>query len=267
MPSVPSLETLTRIGFAARGIMYFLIGYFALRFARTPDGPDALSSLAEGSGKVLLAVMALGFLAYGIWRLSEAVIDTEGHGSDAKGTAVRIGGAVSGIIHLGLALLAAGLAFDGRSAAGSGDGMQEGAATALTLPGGPLLVIVAGAALGAAGAWQLMKAVRADFLHHLEGGAAHRPWVIWLGRAGYAARGLVFLVMGWFLLRAGLSADAAEAGGIGEVLASLPGSLRFAVALGLLLFGLFSLVEARYRRINSPAVLERLRGAARAVST
>lgn len=262
MLSVPSLEMLTRAGFAARGVMYFLIGYLAIRSGRTEDGSGALGYLADGSGRWLLAAMTLGFLAYGVWRLSEVLIDSEGHGSDAKGIAVRSGGAVSGVIHLGLALLAARLAIG--QGGGGGNGVPEqGTATALALPGGELLVGVAGLVLIATGLWQILKAVRAGFLRHLDRNAAARPWVVWLGRAGYAARGLVFLIMGWFLLKAGFASSASEAGGMEAALDWLSGGVRLAVTFGLLLFGLFSLVEARYRRINNPDVLQRLTAAAR----
>lgn len=263
MLSIPSLEMLTRIGFAARGVMYCLIGYLALRSGRGEDGSGALAYLADGSGKLLLGLMALGFLAYGIWRLSEALIDTEGHGSDAKGLAVRTGGAASGIIHAGLAVVAANLAF-GRAGGAGREGAQQGAETALAVPGGALLLGLAGLALIGTGLWQIVKAARADFLRPLDGQAARRPWVIGLGRTGYFARGLVFLIMGWFLLKAGLAADASQAGGMDAVLQSLSSGLRYAVALGLLLFGVFSFVEASYRRINDPDVLSRLKGAAQA---
>ncbi len=87
---------------------------------------------------------------------------------------------------------------------------------------------------------------------------------MWLGRAGYAARGIVFVIIGWSLLQAGLSDSAAQAGGMEQALASLSGTLLAGVALGLLLFGLFSFVEARHRRINDPKVAMRLKGAVRA---
>lgn len=259
MPSVPSFEMFTRIGFAARGVMYFLIGYFALRWGQAEEGTQVLGHLAEGIGKALLALMAIGFAAYGVWRVSEALIDSEGHGSDAKGRLVRTGGVVSGLTHLGLAFVSAKLAFG--SPAGQGDGTEAGAATALALPGGMLLVTIAGAALIAAGVWQVLKGVRGEFLRHLEHGAAGRPWVKWLGRGGYIARGIVFLLMGWFLLGAGIDADPGKAGGMSDALTSLPDGLSLAVALGLVLFGLFSFVEAVYRRINDPAVLARLKAA------
>lgn len=261
MPSVPSLELLTRIGFAARGVMYGLIGYLALRFGRSEDSSGALGYLAEGSGKWLLAAMAVGFAAYGLWRLSEALVDTEGHGTDAKGAVVRLGGAVSGLVHFGLAFAASRLALAEGNGGGGGEQTRESAETALSLPGGSILLAAVGAALIGAGLWQLMKAVRGDFLKHL-GGAARRPWVIWLGRAGYAARGIVFLISGWHVLQAGLSANASEAWGLAEALGSFSGGLLSALALGLLLFGFFSFVEARYRRINDTRVLARLRSAA-----
>jgi hypothetical protein len=93
---------------------------------------------------------------------------------------------------------------------------------------------------------------------------------MWLGRAGYSARGIVLVIVGWSLLQAGLSDSAARAGSMEQALLSLSlslslsGSLLAGVALGLLLFGLFSFVEARHRRINDPNVTARLKGAVRA---
>lgn len=261
MVSVPSLEMLTRVGFAARGIMYVVIGYLALRSGRSEDPSGALDYLAEGNGKALLAVMAFGLLAYGVWRLSEALVDTEGHGADAKGTAARVGGGVSGLVHLVLAFVAATHAF-GQAGGGGGGGAQEGAATAMGLPGGMALVMAAGAALIATGLWQFVNAVRADFLRHLDPRAARQTWVEWLGRGGYAARGVIFLITGWFLLQAGLSSESGKAGGMEEALSSLSGGLLTIVAFGLVLFGLFSFVQAWCRRINDPDVLARLKGAA-----
>ncbi|HEX9953783.1 MAG TPA: DUF1206 domain-containing protein [Allosphingosinicella sp.] len=261
MPSVNAVENLTRVGFASRGIMYLTIGYLALKSGRTEDGAGALAVLSSGSGEILLYLMALGFAAYGFWRVSEAVVDSEGHGSDAKGKAVRAGGAISGLIHFGLAFLALKLA--GGSGAGGGDSAQSGAATALDLPGGGALLMIAAAGLLLTGLFQLVKAAKGGFLRQLDQEAAQQTWVKWLGRAGYAARGVVFVTMGWFLFQAAVEADAGEAGGMAAALDSFPETLAMAVAFGLLLFGLFSFVEARFRRINDARVLDRLKAQVR----
>ncbi len=257
MPSIATLETLTRIGFAARGLLYLVIGYLALRSGGAADNVDALNYLSGTAGKIFLAIMALGFAAYGLWRLSEAFLDTEGHGSDAKGVAVRIGGAASGLIHLALCVYAARLAFE--SGHSSGGGTSDGAATALGLPGGQLLLTIAAIGIFVTGFYQLIKAVKLDFLKHLDPSVAKSDLVAWAGRIGYAARGIVFAIVGWFFWNASQHARAAEAGGTEEAMAFLPDGPRFLVTLGFVLFGIFSLVEARYRRINDPHVISQLK--------
>lgn len=257
MPTASTIETMTRIGFAARGVMYILIGYLALRLGRTEDGGGALAFIDSGSGKIVLIVMAVGFLFYGIWRLSEAAIDSEGHGGDAKGIAIRLGGAVSGVIHLGLAWLALTLGLG--NGGGGGDTAEQGASTALAFPGGEAAIAVAAAILLVTGGYQLVKAIRLRFLKHLDPQVASQAWIAWLGRAGYLARGVVFVVMANFLWRASRQSDAEAAGGMDQALDALPETLQMIVAAGLLMFGVFSLVEARYRRINDPQVLDRLR--------
>lgn len=260
MVGIGAMEAMTRAGFAARGIMYLLIGYLALRSGRTEDGAGAMQFLDGDAGKMVLGAMAIGFLGYGLWRLSAAAVDSEGHGHDAKGIAIRGGGVASGLVHFFLAFVAVKLATG--NGGGGGGGTQQGAATALGLPGGQIVLALVAAALAAVGVYQLVKAAKASFTRTLDPEAAHRPWVVWLGRAGYAARGIVFLIMGWFFFAAAREEQASEAGGIAEVLDSLPSAVQLAVAAGLLLFGAFSLVEARYRRITDPDVLARLKRAA-----
>ncbi len=263
MPNIATLETLTRLGFAARGIMYGLIGWIALRTGTSADGQEALDWLRSSAGGLVVAAMALGFAAYGIWRLIEAVVDSENHGSDGKGMVVRIGGAVSGLVHLALALYAARLALGGDGGASGGAAADSGAATALDLPGGPTLVLIGAIAIAGTGLYQFAKAMRLGFLKHLDPQVAQRSWVKWIGRAGYSARGVTFLLIGYFLYRVWQSENAAAAGGIAQALESLPGDLFILVALGLAMFGMFSLVEAVYRRINDPHALSRLKGAVR----
>jgi hypothetical protein len=247
------LELLTRLGFAARGFMYIVIGWLALKAGRAEDAKGALEYLNDGASKPLLGVMAVGFLFYGLWRVANAWIDGDGHGSDPKGKAVRAGGAFTGLIHLGFFYYAARLFFGDGGAEGGGDSAREGTAAALSLPGGWTLVIAASICLLGVGGFQLVKAARASFLKHLDGRASGAGWVKLTGRIGYASRGVVFLIVAWFIGRAALHEKASEAGGMDEALASLPQTFQLIVAAGLMLFGLFSLVEARHRRIADPA--------------
>ncbi|HWT11634.1 MAG TPA: DUF1206 domain-containing protein [Allosphingosinicella sp.] len=259
MAHVGKFVALTRIGFAARGLIYVLIGYLALRSGRTEGSAGTLEYLNGGAGKALLAVVAAGLLAYAAWRLADALFDTQGRGADAKGVAFRLAGAASGIVHAGLAAVAAKLVAGG--SLGGGDGAKQGAAATLALPGGQTLLLIAAAALLAVGGFQLVKAARADFLRHLDPRAARRPWVGWVGRLGYAARGIVFLIVGASLWKAARDDEAGEALGMGQALGSLPDLAQAAIAAGLLLFGIFSLVEGRYREITDPSVIRRLRSA------
>ena len=263
MTGIGKFVALTRIGFAARGLIYILIGYLALRSGRTEGSAGTLEYLNGGAGKWLLAVVAAGLLAYGAWRLTDAWFDIQGRGHEAKGIALRLGGAASGIVHAALAFFAARLVAGFGSSGEDGESARQGAATALALPAGQTLLLVAAGALFVVGAYQLVKAVRQEFLRHLDPRVSRRAWVKWVGSLGHGARGIVFLIVAWSFWRAGTAGRASEARGMGEALGSLPDTAQAAIAAGLLLFGVFSLVEGRYRAITDPRVIQRLKGAGR----
>ena len=251
------LTTLTRLGFAARGLLYIVIAFLVIGTGRTEDPSGALEYLGRGAGKWLLVLMAAGLAAYGLWRLADAALGIENHKPGNKGLRERVGAGASGLIHLFLAWQAVRLiqGAAGADAASSESGSaQEGAQTALALPGGTLLLTLAGLVLIGVGIFQFVKAVRSDFCDDLEPSVAHQPSVKWLGRAGYSARGLVFLISGGFLTGAGLKGRASEAGGMEEALTWLSSPWDTIVAIGLLMFGLFSLVEARFRVIHEVPV-------------
>jgi hypothetical protein len=248
-----TLTLLTRLGFAARGLLYLVIGFLVIRTGRAEDPSGALQTLAEGGGRTLLILIIAGFLAYGLWRLADAAFNIERHQPGGKGLRERVGAGASGIVHLLLAWQAIRLV-RGSGGGGGGGGTQEGAQTALQLPGGQAMVLLAGLVLLGVGAFQLVKAYKASFLKHLEPGVASQPWARWTGQGGYAARGLVFLISGAFLTAAGFKERAGEAGGMAEALAWLSPPWDTVVALGLILFGLYSLIEARYRVLNDVPV-------------
>lgn len=249
------LTMLTRLGFAARGLLYLVIATLVIRTGRAEDPSGALAYLAEGGGRVLLTLMAVGLLAYGLWRLADAALNIEGHEGGGKGLRERIGAGASGVVHLALAWQAVRLLH------GAGEGGQSGGGAG-ALPGGEVGLILAGLVLLAVGAFQLVKAAKCSFCRHLDASVAQQSWVKWTGRLGYSARGAVFMISGYFLLRAGLGAGARNAGGMEQALAWLDNPWDLIVALGLFAFGLFSLVEARFRRIHEVPVGEMARGIA-----
>lgn len=246
-----AFQAVTRLGFAARGFLYASIGYLAVGSGRTEDAGGTLDYLASGAGRVVVAVMAGGFLSYGVWRLLEAWVDPEGRGTSYRAIGVRLAGAGSGFIHLGLGG-AAVLAALHQKKGGGGGAPESGAAVALSVPGGEWLLYLGAAVLCGVGIQQFRKAWMLKFLHHLDPAARRQAWVAWLGRTGFAARGVVFLVMGWLLVQAGRAHSSGAAGGIDDALDTLPRALQVAVAGGVVLFGLFSLTEAFYRRIPLP---------------
>ena len=247
MSASTGLKVLTRLGFAARGLLYIVIAMLLIRSGRSEDTSGALAELGRSVGDPLLLAMAVGFVAYGLWRFADAALNIEHHEPGAKGTRQRLAAAGSGAIYLFFAWQAFRLIAGG---AAGGSSPEERASTALNMPGGPMLLVIGGAILVGAGIYQMVKAYRCSFCDHLDPSIGSRPGVRWIGRAGYAARGVIFMVSGYFVFSAGLDARASKAGGMEEALRWLDSPVDMIVAAGLLLFGLFSLVEARFRIIH-----------------
>jgi hypothetical protein len=244
-----NFQRLTRLGFAARGFLYILIAALVILTGKTEDLTGALKYLGHGLGKALLSVLGVGMAAYGLWRLSDAAFGMESGRNHWKAWAKRIGAGTSGLIYCWLAVKAARVII---ARPPGGNETQEHAAQALHLWGGQMLLFAAAAILAGAGVVQLYKAAAATFLKHLDGDAAKRLWIEWLGRVGYAARGIIFLTIAYMLLRSGLDRSAAEAGNLGNAMRWLSAPVRPLVAVGLLVFGVFSMIEAAYRPIRKP---------------
>ena len=255
------LQTFARLGFLARGVVYILLGYFALSVGGSQGTTDILGAIKEAPlGTVLLVLVAIGLLGYGVYRLYGAWLGLDAQGSGAKATGKRIGHAASGLAHLVLSYIAFAAAFGERSAGGAGGGgTGQAAGTVASMPGGTILLYLVGIGFLLAAIEQLIKAITAKFMSKLDPDAP--DWAEWVGRAGYFARAIVFGVLGWQILSAMMAGNPRAVGGIGQVLSSLrdTGWLFTVVALGLILFGIYSLVMARYRTIQDEDVLSRLR--------
>jgi len=242
----------TRVGFFARGLLYIVIALLVLGTGRTEDLTGALEYVGRGNGRLLLMVLAAGLATYGLWRLADAAFGIENPGSDKKAMRKRGAAGLIGAIYLYLAYKAARILLEGNAGDSSA---QQQADTVLDLPGGQWVLGFAALALAVAGAYQLRKAYSCSFLERLDL-PAQAPLVKWLGRIGYASRGVIFLAVAWLIARAAIDEQSTEAGGMEQVLDLLSGPLLYAVAAGLMLFGTFSIIEARYRRIHRPPVDE-----------
>lgn len=251
--------SLARAGFLARGIMYIVIGWIALRvaFGKTGQQADRTGALHELSstplGKLALWVLVVGFFGMALWRLSEAVYGTRVDGRKTSARLMSLGRAVLYAV-LGYGVLKYALG----AGAPQSTNKQSVDLTASVLkdPGGQAAVIVIGLVFIGAGAYLAYQAWKKRFLRELELGrlrARERRMVEWLGRVGGIARGIVFITAGIFLVVAAVHSQPGQAKGIDSslrALATTPAGplLLVLVSIGLMMFGLFSCCEARWRR-------------------
>jgi len=248
VPNKPLLEILTRLGFAARGLLYIVIGVLVMRAGRAEDPAGVIEYVADGVGRWLVFAMAAGFIGYGLWRLADAALGVE-HKGDEKEGLKRTAAGISAAVHLYLAKQALEVALGDRNL--SENGAQDQARELLQLPGGQWMLGAVAALLLAAGAYQFVIASKCSFLAKLDS-RVRDTWVKWLGRAGYSARGVVFLIAGYFVARSALAERSSQAGGMEQALEWLSSPIDMVVAAGLLLFGIYGLIEARFRRIHAP---------------
>ena len=254
-----------RVGYAAKGVVYLIIGFLAAKLAigqggAATDQRGALHTIYDQPfGKFLLIVVAIGLLAFALWSFIQAIYDTEGKGSKAKGIMARIGYAAVGITYAALAFGAYQIATStGSGGKSSSTSTQDATAKLLQLPlGRPLVVIVGLVVLGIA-FYLFVKAYKANFQNTLNLAtlrAQVKKAVIFLGRLRYGALGVIFTIIGIFMIVAAVQFNPQKAKGLDTALSELlhlpfgPVLLGI-VALGLIAYGAYSFVEARYRRLG-----------------
>jgi hypothetical protein len=260
--AAPWIERTARIGYAAKGLLYLVTAGLAIAtavgVARTvPTGQtSAMRTLIDiPFGQILVGIIAVGLVGYGVWRIVMAIVDLEDDGRSLKGLAVRFSYACRGVFHLALAYSAC-KAIMGITTRSKAADEKQLSATALAIPGGRFVLI--GVAIGIAiyAGYELYCAVTSKLSSRLDLGRLSQTAqsaLVGLARFGIAARAMIFLTLAWFIGQAALLRDASKAGGVAESTQKLfsLGTLPYlAVALGLAGYGVYQLVEARFRRIS-----------------
>jgi hypothetical protein len=254
-----AFEVLSRAGFVARGLVYAIIGFLALDLATGHGGKitnqqGAMKTVEQQPlGHLLLAVLAVGLGGYALWRLFRAAL---GHGPEGADKGIeRLGALGSGLIYVGLCAIAVQVLTSGMSS--SSGNTKQTASGVFSWPAGRWIVLIAGiVVLGVAG-YQFIRGITKNFLDDDKTeamGPATKTWITCAGVVGHVARAVVFGLVGAFFVRAAIDYKANEAIGLDGALTKLydrpygPWLLGL-VAAGLLVFGIFSITEARYRRI------------------
>lgn len=244
-----------RFGYFARGVTYLIIGALALLAAwtgREAEGTGQALDTLRGypAGEIMLWALCIGFLSYAFWRGLACYYDLEEHGSGLKGFVARTGFVVSAVIHVGLAITAARVAF-GSGSGGESDTPQTAASWMMTLPYGTYILMGIGAIVICAGIYQAWKGLSGKYKEYLR----LTEWTERLdpvAKAGLLAKGAILALIGTFLIYAGMHTDPGQAGGIGEALQSVRSQpygmiLLTILAVGTVAFALFCWIEAVYR--------------------
>ncbi|MET0343348.1 MAG: DUF1206 domain-containing protein [Polyangiales bacterium] len=253
-----------RVGYAAKGVVYGVVGFLALLAAlgesggKLTDSHGAISEIGrQPYGQVLLWITALGLVCYALWKGVCAVLDPEQEGTDRKGAAKRAGYAFSSVLHFALAFSTARAALgSGRS----GGGTKSTVAELMSLPMGRVLIAIAGAIAIGFGVQQMVLAVKGKVGEQYASAPLNgrlRQTVLRVARVGVFARGLVFPVIGASFVMAALRGNASKADGMGEALGDIAQgpfgrALITFVAAGLLAYGVHLFFVARYGRLPEP---------------
>jgi hypothetical protein len=254
-----AFAVLARAGFVARGLVYGIVGLLAFDLAvghggKITNQQGAMRTLEhEPLGHVLLVLLAVGLGGYALWRIVRAIL---GHGPEGADHGVeRLGALGSGLVYAGLFAIAVALLVGSRSSRSSG--AKHTTSGVFGWPGGRWLVGAAGLVMIGVAVFQLVRGLGRKFLDDSKTEEMHpatKAFVTWFGTVGHVARAVVFALVGVFLIKAAVEYKANAAVGLDGALAKLYDEaygpwLLGAVAAGLVAFAVFSLSEARYRRI------------------
>lgn len=253
-----TVRWLARMGYGARGLVYLAFGALALRAAlelsEAENVRDVLASIQkEPGGPIVLIALAVGLVAYGVWRLVQSVLDVDRHGWTPKALAIRGGLLVSAVSYLSLAWGGVKIALDWSQR--SSEPVQHAVSATLAWPYGRELVGLLGIVIVSAGIAHIYKAAVAGFRRWFDAGDKAMWWIDPISRIGLSARGLMFVGVGGFVIYSAITLDPSDAKGVRGLLTWVQhhgyGRVLLGIwAIGVVLFGCYSLIEAFVRRVG-----------------
>ena len=259
----PWIDVIARVGYVAKGTVYAAVGVLAGKVAlglggKTTGTGGAVESIgSQPFGKIMLVLLAIGLTGYALWKLVQGIMDPDDKGADVGGIVKRVAYGGSAMIHLGIAFSALEELF---GTEGQSTTLDQWTAYAMSYqpPLGQMLVGLVGLGVLVVGFYQLFAGVTGRFRRNIEtyhmGHAAW--WALLTGRIGTAARALVILLAGSFVVLAAWEAEPEKTRGLGGALATILRQpfgpyLLGVVAAGFVIYGIFMLMVARYRDIEA----------------
>lgn len=251
------LELLARAGLTAYGAIHILVGWLALLMAwgaagESSDLSGALGTVAKQPlGKVVLWLVATGLLALALWQVSESIW---GYRTREGARRKQVASWTKAVVYAALGVSAARVALG--SGTSSSEQQQEATSGVLSLPAGRVMVVVAGVLIMGVGVTHVVKGVKKSFLKEIVTSSMSpfaRQGVTRLGQIGYIAKGVAVSGVGGLLTYATVTFDPQRQGlnGALQTLLAQPSGrfLLTVLALGFVAFGLFAMLQARYRQM------------------
>jgi hypothetical protein len=257
------LEAMARVGYAARGIVYIIVGGFAALAAlgsraQTIGTRGAFETLlAQPLGDFLLWIVAAGFLCFAVWRLLQSVFDADHCGSVRQALLRRTAQGISAFFYVGLAVWAVTLVFTGPGSGSEDQEARDWTRWLLRQPLGQWIAVGIGIGIAGVGVGSATTGMSSRIKDRLNLSHDARASLVLLGRIGFLARAVLFGMIGCFLVFAAWHSNASEVTGLNGALQTLRqqsygAALLGIAAAGLLGFGIFQLVQATCRRVNAP---------------